>query len=82
MEFNKSLPVSGWLKRCSIGCKRPTANNLIVFVIKKKYYDSYMCSCCQECFKKKIRVHQNSDYEILSKIRFSTHTNSMLIKLL
>lgn len=82
MEFNKSLPSYGWLKRCSIGCRRPTVNILVVFVLKKRYYDSYICSCCQECFTKKILVHQKMHYEILSKGRFSTHTNSMLVKLL
>ena len=81
MEFRKSLPECGWLKRCSIGCRRPTVNELVVFVIKKNYYDSYRCACCQECFSKKIQVLQKKNYQILYKIRFSTHTNCMLIKL-
>ena len=74
--------VPGWLKRCSIGCSRPTANELVVFVIKNKFYDSYICPCCQECFKKKIQVHEKKHYIILSKVKYSTHINSMLIKLL
>lgn len=82
MEFRKSLPSTGWLKPCSIGCTRPTVNEMVVFVVKKKYYDSYICSCCQECFKKKIVEQHTSHYEVVSKVKFSTHMNSMLIKLL
>lgn len=76
------LPKEGWLQRCKINCRRPTAKELVVFVIKKKYYDSYICACCEECFKKKIIVEQMKDYEILSKARYNSHTNSMLIRLL
>ena len=81
MFRESGLPGHGWLKRCTIGCKRPTAKELVVFVVKKKYYDSYICACCEECFKKKIIVEQMEHYEILSKVRYNTHTNSMLIKL-
>ena len=82
MQFNKRFPKYGWLKRCSIGCNRPTAKEMVVFVIKKSYYDSYICACCEECFKKKIKVEQKRHIEILSKMRFKSHTNSILIRLL
>ena len=82
MEFKNTLPTYGWLKRCSIGCSRPTANQLVVFIIKKKFYDSYICSCCNECFKKKIQVHKKKHFTILYKVKYSAHVNTMLIKLL
>lgn len=82
MNFCQSLPAQGWLRNCSIECTRPTVNEMVVFVIKKKYYDSYRCYCCQECFRKKIQVLKKEDYEIISKCRISTHLNSMLLRLL
>lgn len=81
MNFTKRLPDCGWLKRCSIGCHRPTSKELVVFIIKKCYYDSYICPCCEECFKKKLKVESRKHYVILSKTRVKSHTNSMLIRL-
>jgi hypothetical protein len=81
MSLDICLPEEGWLKLCSVGCKRPTAKELVVFVIKKYFYDSYICACCEECFKKKIIVEQNNLYEVLSKVRYKSHTNTILVKL-
>ena len=74
MEFCDRLPKHGWFRECTIACKRPTANVLVVFVIKKYYYDSYMRPCCRECFNKKISVQQKKNIK-LSKLRYSVHTN-------
>jgi len=81
MNVKKELPKLGWMKICSIGCKRPTAKELVVFVTKRRYYDSYICACCEECFTKKIRVEQMDKFEIISKVRYKSLTNSMLIRL-
>ena len=68
-----SLPKEGWLRRCKIGCRRPTAKELVVFVIKKKYYDSYICACCEECFKKKNYCRANGKVRntIKSTVQFT-----------